>query len=196
MVTRSARSRIATARAFPVDVQRAIATDLGGFINMCGVSGSMLSMFPSAAMQERHDALEAGASSKKDPRWVLAALKEELVQSEIEQGPRGHANGRGRLRHRFDRGFRVRLGPPGLRTRAGDPCSGTLCFLVVVLLWIFVGVKWLHERVMLEAFKMIGMFWLGTVLTYAVIAGVLVALRWVVKSVRSKGTTPKFKRDR
>ena len=49
---------------------------------------------------------------------------------------------------------------------------------------------------MLEAFKMIGMFWLGTVLTYAVIAGVLVALRWVVKSVRSKGTTPKFKRDR
>src|SRR3954471_13832504 len=85
LISRSARSRITTARTFPVDVQRAIATDLAAFINMCSVSDGMLPVFLSAAMEERRDTLAAGASSKKDPRWVLAALKEDWCKAKLSK---------------------------------------------------------------------------------------------------------------
>jgi len=83
LISRSARSRIATARALPLDVQRAIKTDLAAFINMCGVSDGMLPVFLSAAMEERRDALASAASSRKDPRWVLAALKEDWCKAKV-----------------------------------------------------------------------------------------------------------------
>jgi hypothetical protein len=85
LIARSARSRIATVRTFPVDVQRAIATDLAAFINMCGVSDGMLPVFLSAATEERRDALAAAASSRKDPRWVLAALKEDWCKAKLSK---------------------------------------------------------------------------------------------------------------
>jgi hypothetical protein len=77
LVKRSARARIATARTFPANVQHAISQELSAFINMCSISSELLPSFLSAAIQERHDAIASGASSKRDPRWVLASLKED-----------------------------------------------------------------------------------------------------------------------
>ena len=85
LVTRSARSRIAAARTFPADVQRAMAKDLSDFINMGSISGELLPSFLSAAVQGRHDAIAAGASSKKDPRWALASLKEDWCVAKLSK---------------------------------------------------------------------------------------------------------------
>jgi hypothetical protein len=60
----------------PPAVQRAIAADVAGFINMAGISDALLNQFLAAAMQERHQALSDGAASNRDPRWASASLKE------------------------------------------------------------------------------------------------------------------------
>jgi len=56
----------------PSTVQRAIAEDVSRFIDMARVNSPLLDQFLAAAAQDRH----RGASSKQDPRWAAASLKE------------------------------------------------------------------------------------------------------------------------
>jgi hypothetical protein len=48
---------------------------------------------------------------------------------------------------------------------------------------------------MLEVAKIIGLFWVSLLLTYTILAVVLIGGRWLILFLFSKGASPKIKRD-